>query len=750
VTETSGASGPSSDRWWLIVVLLESLAVLFLLTFGNTFSGATWLHRVHLAMLGVAGLAGWTVVLLRPNRLSPLVLLAPLPVLVSLTLTSIPSGYPSLSWYAVWQCAAYIGVFWLLAMQASHRAGRRNLVVSMSIVAGFVVAVYLIECAEAWLTWLSLGFPVTSLPLRPRGAGGLIQIPTWTADVVALVTPVTVAALWTDGHRRVAAAFAVLAAATLAITGVRSVLLLVVLATVVVGVMAVRRRSDHRLGAWIAVAVAIVVIGSGLVLMTGRSFDEGRSSAYGTAVVQFVSSAVTGTGPGTYPPFRLGESVPVLSYLVFPDSHNVILTIAAESGLLGLIAAAVSLALVAVAARRALRGSGDRQIVVAASVGLAVLLGHAMVDVVFALIGVVLLAIGCLALVVTVPTETIRTGERRSWPAIAVLGTSFIFVAASAVVLTHELGRDALDSAEANLRDRPDLALAGARSATDAIPDSAPAWWVRMVAADASGDDIEARQAAERLIGLEGFGQQWIQLATLRLRSGDLDAAHIALERAVARPPADPIVELNAVAAFDAVGDTQGADAAALRLLEVQPDIESLSASGPPGLASRLAAVRQPAVAEAIATGAADTALLIALSGEDSDLADAVVAGTKDPTTRATREAIAAAWFGDRSARADYDTQVMASPTFGGITWSWRLAARACDPSAVTDWQRAAQIIGGRSLGAPASMGAAPAFGSSLLPVRYPGVGWRTGHPLHPYVAGIWSFRLGDPACVSP
>ena len=84
-------------------------------------------------------------------------MLAPLPLLASLAITTLPSGYPSLSWYATWQCAAYIGIAWLLAMQVGHPDGRRSLVAAMGMIVGTVVGVYLVQVALAWADWLALG-----------------------------------------------------------------------------------------------------------------------------------------------------------------------------------------------------------------------------------------------------------------------------------------------------------------------------------------------------------------------------------------------------------------------------------------------------------------------------------------------------------------------------------------------------------------------------------------------------------------
>ena len=184
---------------WSLVVTGELLLVLYSLAFGNTFDSTPEVHRVNLLILGSLGGLGWLTVATRPSRLPTILVVAPLPVLAALVLTALLSAYPSLSWYAVWHCAAYIGIAWLLEMQAIHPTGRRNLMAVMALVATVVIGVYLVYVAASWAEWLSLGFPISSLPLRPRLTGGLVPISTWVGDVMALCVPVASVWLWRIG-----------------------------------------------------------------------------------------------------------------------------------------------------------------------------------------------------------------------------------------------------------------------------------------------------------------------------------------------------------------------------------------------------------------------------------------------------------------------------------------------------------------------------------------------------------------------
>ena len=364
---------------------------------------------MHLVILGGLGLVGWLAILSRPSRLPAVLVLAPMPLLGALAITTLTSAYPSLGWSATWQCAAYIGIAWLLAMQAGHPAGRQNLIAAIGVVVLVVTAAYLILVGRSWAEWLNFGFPIASLPFRPLGSGGIILLPTWLSDVIALGAPVVVVRLWLAGGRArwIAVALAAVTIVAVLISGTRSVLLVAVILSVLTAVFVVRARGGRRVAlAATATAVAIVVVGLGVVLLAGRSFDEGRSSAYASAVDQFVASPVVGGGPDTYAVERMDDVVDILYVLALPDAHNLFLTTLAESGILGLGAFIATIGAYLFAIRGAWRSAAtDRAIIGAAVFGLAVVAGHAMGEVVFALIGVVLLALGCLALATVTPRE---------------------------------------------------------------------------------------------------------------------------------------------------------------------------------------------------------------------------------------------------------------------------------------------------------------------------------------------------------
>ena len=280
--------------------------------------------------------------------------------------------------------------------------------------------------------------------------------------------------------------------------------------------------------------------------------------------------------------------------------------------------------------------------------------------------------------------------------------------------------------------------------------DVSPAWWVRMVAADALEDHREAIESARRLVAIEGFGQEWLSLAILLERDGDAAGAGDALRNATLHAPVDPVVELNAAVLYQAIGDTNSADEAVLRLLAAQPDIEPILKDGPPSLATAAANLRARAASDLVAREDLQSAFLVALSGEDHDLAVQLLA-TLAPQSPSAQQwsTVVDAWFGDPAARAMLDERSMATHDASSLEWSWRVAGHACDAAAAEKWQQASEIGAGRRFSTPSKIGRAPDFQVNLLPRLYPGSVWKMSLPTRPYVSGIWSWTDDRSGCTA-
>ncbi len=704
----------SSSTRWSLVVAGESLLLLFLLRFGTTLFADSVQHPVQLVILAVLGGIGWLVVLVRPNLLPTLLVVAPLPILASVAVTSISSPYPSLSGWATWQSAAYVGIAWLLAIQASHPVGRRNLIAVLAIVVTIVIAYYLFVVTVAWSEWLANGFPLTSVPLRPDYTGGWVFIPAWLADVVVLCVPVVSVSLWQRGARIPAVVLIGSGLLAIALSGTRSVLLLVVAVAALGAGVLIGNHGDRRAKVLSGLGlVAVVVLATSLVLMArDGGLAGGRSSSIASAIDRFVASPVVGSGPGTYGVERMSDPVDTLFNLAQADALNVVLTSASDSGIVGLVGLGLSVAAYVIASRRAWRRTPTgRPIIVAASIGVVVFAGHSLGEFVFGLIGSILLLIAVVSIAATDDgIHEPAKAPRPRWLSAGLVAGILVIVISSVVLLKNEMTRSDLATAEGLIESSPNAALAASWEATDKSPDSVPAWWVRMVAADAAGETEDSIAAARRTVELEGFGQEWLSLAILLDRAGDAVGARDAVDHAVASTVVDPLVELNAAIFYDKIGADTEAKVALSRLLQARADIEPALATTLPQLNAIARAVRGDAARAVMESGDASTAFLIALAGEDRDLAAVLQqqVAARDPVAGEYWRTITAAWFGDADARAATNSQALAHPTGVSLAWAWRMAVRACDPSAAYRWERAIHSLEDYWPSMPIAIGTSP------------------------------------------
>ena len=377
----------------------------------------------------------------------------------------------------------------------------------------------------------------------------------------------------------------------------------------------------------------------------------------------------------------MSDPVDTLFNLAQSDALNVVLTSASDSGIVGLVGLGLSVGAYAIASRRAWRRSAiGRPIIAAAIVGLVVFAGHSLGEFVFGLIGSILLLIAVASIAATdgEARERLPT-PRNKWLTAGLVAGLVVIAFSSVVVVRNETTRNDLAAAESVVESSPTAALAASRNATDASPDSVPAWWVRMVAADAVARLPNSIAAARRMTELEGLGQEWLSLGVLLARSGDMVGARDAMDHAVASTVLDPIVELNAALFYDRIGADAEAKAAVSRLLQARPDIEPMLAKGLPRLEAIAAAVRGEAAAELMATGDPGSAFLIALAGEDMGLAKVLQqqVAAQDAVAGEYWRTMTDAWFGSGAARAAIDSQILAHPTGVSLAWAWRLAVRA-------------------------------------------------------------------------
>jgi len=264
---------------------------------------------------------------------------------------------------------------------------------------------YLLQAASQWLQWWSVMGPSVP-PLRPGDVGLTIGTVNAVALHIELLAPVAAWLAWRRmGSRRLAALVAVLAMVALVITGSRGAWLGAAIAAVVAGGLAWLRAGrpvpgagDRRrvagLGVVVVLVIVVGVVASPVLLTRLLAGDAGRFELWSAAWSMFTGSPVAGTGPGTFPQLRPLTPISEANLAVLTTSHNSVLQVLVDAGILGIAAAGLLLAAVARLAVRAIgrpdaRIPGGLAVVVIAS--LVAMLVHSLLDTQFHVPAVVLL-----------------------------------------------------------------------------------------------------------------------------------------------------------------------------------------------------------------------------------------------------------------------------------------------------------------------------------------------------------------------
>ena len=252
--------------------------------------------------LAVFGLGGWILVVVSPQRLDTAPVAALVMVLAAMELSAVASDGGVLSASAIWRAMLIAGAAIAAWCLLTRERGRE---IVLAVITGFVhvlIAVYILRVAILWVEWLRMGYPVTTLPIRPGQIGGLAPSGMDLGDLLMVLGPIALLHLWRMGKAGRTAAFvtAGFAIVCLLIVGSRAIWLAcsvtcaaIVLATSArYGARSIRRTTAAGLG-----AVAVLGIAIAAVLRVARDVDEGRVSAYNSAVTMASRSPIFGAGP---------------------------------------------------------------------------------------------------------------------------------------------------------------------------------------------------------------------------------------------------------------------------------------------------------------------------------------------------------------------------------------------------------------------------------------------------------------------
>jgi O-antigen ligase len=335
---------------------------------------------------------------------------------------------------------------------------------------GVFVAAYLAQALTQWISWWSVAGPSIP-PLRPGDVGLTVGTVNAVAIYLLLLAPTATATAWAGWKRpSIALALGGLSLLALVVTGSRGAWLGAVAGLVATVVMwiAVQRPTASRPSrrGWLGIVLATVAVGVVAVALapalTERllSGDAGRIELWTAAWQMFLADPISGVGPGTFPDVRPTTAISGANLAVLTTSHNSVLHVLAEMGVLGLIAGTWLLLAVGRLAYGALRGlraqaRDDRSLVIAAIASLVAAGVHSIVDTQFHLPAVVLLVFLAVARL-DPPDRDVADGRpgRRTWRVIAITGVAVVtgallLVPIDIAMIRGAFGNQALDRGDA-------------------------------------------------------------------------------------------------------------------------------------------------------------------------------------------------------------------------------------------------------------------------------------------------------------
>ncbi len=411
-----------------------TLIVAYTLALGGTFNGILIrpLQTVSLVILS-AGVVVWAVKTRRGSFVPQTSLdraLALWGIAYAISTVNNPSGRVLIG---LWYAGLYAGVWFLLN---DLRLPGRWITDAALFTSIPLILLALAQVANWFPEWIAVrqsGIDVPFVPPRPPSSLGN---PNALGIVLAMLLPLgVVRARWSVRalDRRLWVIWVALALVVLYLTASRGAWLGAAGALSVQGWMTLRQAGRFRIAAWWAdrsprtriglASVGLVVIGVLLVVLvfsrsvfdTPRRASSERLDIYRVALETFEKHPLTGSGPFTFGLIWLdNRSVP-------PDqphthAHDLILNVAAEMGLPGLVALTVTLLLMARGWRRALQAVADpaeKAHIVACGAALAAFGAHGLVDMPMMVPAVMLLMLAILAAGIGVPMPSAAPGRVR-------------------------------------------------------------------------------------------------------------------------------------------------------------------------------------------------------------------------------------------------------------------------------------------------------------------------------------------------
>ncbi len=575
---------------------------LLYLTLGATFNGIVQPQTRLLGLIGVMAIGGaWVLQRRRWRASSTTALDAALLVWVAAFGVSLLGNTDQ--WRRIvmgmWYAGAYILAWLLLHELLANRILTRRVLMNALLLSGVLILAFGYLQARGWLT--------TTLPLilngtlefsLPRPVSTLGNANTLGAFLAVLLPLVLEAARGSKGiARALMAIYALLLGGLLVLTysrgawigaaaGVGVYMLLLVGQA---GWLAPRRwwefwfaqRVAVRMGLGVTATALLVIAAVALFLVArsylspgGRSIDT-RTWIYDTAWRVFSEQPLTGSGLFTFGTglARYNGNPP---HEPHAHAHNVVLHVAAELGVIGLLALAISVVLVV---RALLRNTRRDPVVIAGAGGVAAFAVHHLFDVP---IMNPVIALTCLvALVIAVaPFEplAISHGRRQVLRFGLPVGTLILALTGLWSVLIYQQYVTII-SQTANGTLTPLAGAQGLQSVVDADPGLSLYTYEQGFLYGLAGETQAAITAFERYTQIDpDYALGWLNLAALYRETGDLERAGAALARAHQLSPNEPNITYQLAEMQAQLGDSAGARSSYATALITEPDFQMLAA----------------------------------------------------------------------------------------------------------------------------------------------------------------------------
>jgi tetratricopeptide (TPR) repeat protein len=393
----------------------------------------------------------------------------------------------------------------------------------------------------------------------------------------------------------------------------------------------------------------------------------------------------------------LHTAAPELDYYI-PHAHNVYLQVAAELGLVGMLAATVMLVVVGRLVLDAIRGEDAvrRRWAVVAILAAVYFGTHQLFDM-FANMPAALF-------VFALPIAWLdATAPPREAPRQQAFGPSVrrrsVLMGAGALAVVASVGwglaseRSALEFARSQQAADDGAwsdSVMAARAAVALDPTIAAHQLGLGIAAVRTGEPSAGIAALERAADSDDLPTAWLDIASLRASAGDVPGARAALERALRLGRQQPAIAMAAGFVYETIRDTATADSVYAEAVAALPRI-----AGDPYWAAEGREERWPAIRDA-ALVALDPASQSDLWLSEGDLGRAREAASRvvDAEQRRRLELVIAAWGGDADARASLEALLVDRPRDGTLAgWCARVAAHDGDLEAAAGFRAWANTV---------------------------------------------------------